>query len=136
MDIHVDVLTPDAHTALLRSFYSDRPARFDSVVFRAEAGGETVGSARVGPPPDLFGPWVGQLHELTVASAHRGRGVGGRLHDVCLAAWRAAGVTVGVLEVATAAEQDFYESRGWALDGHTRRTFDDRTFLRLRRTIN
>lgn len=131
MKIHVEVTAPDARALLMRSFYPDGHARFDSVVFRAEADGVTVGTARVGPPHDLFGPWVGQLHELTVAEGHRGRGVGTRLHDACLSAWRAAGVTVGMLEVATPAELDFYESRGWTPDGHTRSAY-----LRLRRTID
>lgn len=49
MNIHTEVLAPD---------------------------GVTAGTARIGPPHDNFGPWVGQLHELTVAKGHRGRGVG------------------------------------------------------------
>jgi GNAT superfamily N-acetyltransferase len=91
-----------------------------------------------GPPRDNFGPWVGELYRIEVHPAHRRQGIGGCLHDACLAAWRARGVTVGVLELPAhdRTARDFCESRGWRPDGHTRTGLDGTGYVRLRRTID
>lgn len=134
--VDVDVL--DRRAALLRTFYGDLRGRFDRRLLCAELDGEVVGTALTGPPRDNFGPWVGELYRLHVHPGHRRTGIGGRLHDACLSAWRAAGVTVGVLEVWSldTGAQAFYESHGWRPDGHTRTGADGTGHLRLRRAIN
>jgi ribosomal protein S18 acetylase RimI-like enzyme len=137
-DGHVDVEAMDRRAAQLRMFYSrDLHDRFDRKVWCAEVDGEVVGMAMVGPPGDILGPWVGQLYQLHVHPDHWRRGIGTALHTACLDAWRATGVTVGVLEVWSSNEraQAFYESHGWRPDGHTRPGPGDSTYLRLRRTI-
>jgi ribosomal protein S18 acetylase RimI-like enzyme len=136
--VDVDVEQLDRRAALLRTFYGDLGGRFDRRLLCADVGGEVVGTALTGPPRDNFGPWVGELYRLHVHPGHRRAGIGGRLHDACLAAWRAAGVTVGVLEVPShdLASQAFYESHGWRPDGHTRQARHGVSHLRLRRTIN
>jgi GNAT superfamily N-acetyltransferase len=138
-EVRVDVAALDRWAALLRTFYSrDMHDRFDRLVWRAEVDGEVVGMAMVGPPQDILGPWVGQLYQLRVHSDHWRKGIGTALHAACLDAWRASGVTVGVLEVWSRDDraQAFYESHGWRPDGHTRPGEGDSSYLRLRRTIN
>jgi GNAT superfamily N-acetyltransferase len=129
---------PGEHDARLRSFYGDLGGRFANDAWYAEVGGEVVGTATIGPPHAIHGPWVGELHRLEVRLDHRRQGVGTRLHDACVDAWRARGITVGVVELRAddPATRDFFESRGWQPDGHTRQGFHGITYLRLRRTIN
>ncbi|GAB1514985.1 GNAT family N-acetyltransferase [Actinophytocola sp. KF-1] len=128
--------TSTGHDERLRSFHGDMDGRFAHDVWHAEVDGEVVGTAMAGPPRGLFGPWVGELYRLEVRDGHRGQGIGARLHDECLTAWRTRGVTVGVLELlAGDAAREFFESHGWRPDGHTR-TGHRGTWIRLRRTIN
>jgi ribosomal protein S18 acetylase RimI-like enzyme len=139
---HTDVAALNRRAAQLRAFYSrDLHNRFDPKLWRAEIDGEVVGMALTGPSQDIVGPWVGQLYQIHVHPDHRRKGIGTALHTTCLDAWRAAGITVGVLEVWSRDEraQTFYESHGWRPDGHTRPgprdDTGDSTYLRLRRTI-
>ena len=127
---------PDGHDQLRRTHFGDMGGRFNRDVWYAEIDGEVVGTAVIGPPRDLFGPWVGELHRLEVHPDHRRQGIGTRLHDACVEAWRTRGVTVGVLELRTddTTARDFYESHGWRPDGHTRKGHN-LNYERLRRTI-
>lgn len=140
-DGHVDVAALDRRAAQLRAFYTDAPERFDRRLWCAELDGEVVGMALTGPSQDIVGPWVGQLYQIHVHPDHWRKGIGTALHTTCLDAWRAAGITVGILEVWSRNEraQAFYESHGWRPDGHTRPgprdDTGDTTYLRLRRTI-
>ena len=129
--------TRAGHDERLRAHYGDMAGRFARDVWHAEVDGEVVGTAMTGPPRGIFGPWVGELYRLEVREGHRGQGIGARLHDECLTAWRSRGVTVGVLELPAddTARREFYESRGWRPDGHTRQGHRG-TWVRLRRTIN
>jgi len=126
------------HDELRRAHFGDMGGRFTHDTWHAEVDGEVVGTAKIGPPRGILGPWVGELYLLEVREDHRRRGIGGRLHEACLAAWRTRGVTVGVVEVPVAdvATRDFYESHGWRSDGHTRTGLDGTGHVRLRRTIN
>lgn len=128
----------DRRATELRTFYRDRHDRFDRRLWCAKLDGSVVGMALVGPPLDNFGPWVGQLHQLEVHPAHRGRGIGARLHETCVESWRASGVTVGVLEVLSrnVSAVSFFESHGWRPDGHTRVGRGDVSYLRLRRAVS
>lgn len=134
---HVDVAVLDRRAARLRAIYRDMPERFDRRLWCAEVDGQVVGMALAGAPKDWLGPWVAQLHQIHVHPDHWRKGIGTALHDACVAAWRAAGVTVGVLEVWSRNERarTFYESHGWRVDGRTRPGPGDTTYLRLRRTI-
>lgn len=129
--------TRTGHDERLRSFHGDMDGRFAHDVWHAEIDGEVVGTAMTGPPRGIFGPWVGELYRLEVREGHRGQGIGARLHDACLTAWRTRGVTVGVLELRAedTASREFYESHGWCPDGHTRPGHRG-AHMRLRRTIN
>lgn len=129
--------TEAGHDDRLRSFYGDMAGRFARDVWYAEVDGEVVGTAMTGPPRGIYGPWVGELYRLEVREGHRRRGIGARLHDACLTAWRSRGVTVGILELRAADEtsRDFYESHGWRPDGHTR-PGQQGEYVRLRRAIN
>lgn len=136
-DGHVDVGALDRRAAQLRTIYQDMPQRFDRSLWCAEIDGEVVGMALTGPPKDWLGPWVGELYQIHVHPEHWRKGVGSALHATCVEAWRAAGVTVGVVEVWSRNEraQAFYESHGWRPDGHARSGPGDTTYVRLRRTI-
>jgi len=136
-DGHVDIEALDRRASQLRAWYTDRPERFARRLWCAEVGGEVVGMALTGPSQDVVGPWVGQLYQIHVHPDHWRKGIGSALHAACLAAWRDAGITVGILEVWSRNEraQSFYESHGWRPDGHTRSGPNDTTYLRLRRTI-
>jgi GNAT superfamily N-acetyltransferase len=125
------------HDELRRAHFGDMDGRFTRDVWQASIDGEVVGTAMAGPPRGIFGPWVGELYRLEVHEDHRGRGIGARLHEACLTAWRTRGLTVGVVELrqADAASRDFYESHGWRPDGHTRPGFQGTDYVRLRRTI-
>lgn len=129
--------TVEGHDELRRAHFGDMDGRFSRDVWQALVDGEVVGTAAAGPPRGLFGPWVGELYRLEVHEAHRGRGIGARLHEACLTAWRTRGLTVGVVELreTDTRSRDFYESHGWRPDGHTRagRQGD---YVRLRRAIN
>lgn len=129
---------PDGHDELRRAHFGDLGGRFNRDVWYAEIGGEVVGTAMIGPPRGIFGPWVGELYRIEVRQDHRRHGIGTRLHDACVAAWRSRGVTVGVLELPATDEttRDFYESHGWRRDGHTHPGFHGTTYVRLRRTID
>lgn len=130
--------TVAGHDELRRAHFGDMDGRFARDVWHAEVDGEVVGTATAGPPRGIFGPWVGELYRLEVHDGHRGQGIGARLHDACLTAWRSRGVTVGVVELRAAdrASQEFYESHGWRPDGHTRPSHQGADYVRLRRTIN
>jgi ribosomal protein S18 acetylase RimI-like enzyme len=137
-DGHVDVVELERRAALLRAFYPSLAAtRFDGRLLSASVDGAVVGMALTGPPRDNFGPWVGELYQIQVHPTHWRHGIGSRLHEECVTAWRSAGVTVGVLEVWSQNERAraFYESHGWRPDGHTRQDRDG-TYARLRRAIN
>jgi ribosomal protein S18 acetylase RimI-like enzyme len=138
VDVRVEVRADlERRAARLRAFYPRlAAARFDSRLLSATIDGTVVGTALSGPPHDNFGPWVGELYRLHVHPDHRGRGVGTRLHEACVAAWRATGITVGVLEVRShdAEALAFYESHGWLPDAHTREARDG-SYVRLRRAI-
>lgn len=136
-DGHVDVADLERRTAQLRAFYPNLLAsRFDGRLLSASIDGTVVGMALTGPPRDNFGPWVGELYQIHVRPEHWRKGVGTRLHEECVAAWRATGVTVGVLEVwfRNDRARAFYESHGWLPDGHIREARDG-THARLRRAI-
>jgi ribosomal protein S18 acetylase RimI-like enzyme len=136
-DGHIDVAKLDRRAAQLRQFYTERLERFDRRLWCAEIDGAVVGMALTGPSMDIMGPWVGQLYQIHVDPEHWRKGIGSELHRTCIDAWRAAGVTVGVLEVWSHNEraQAFYESHGWRPDGHTRPGDGGTHYLRLRRTI-
>ncbi|WP_433269757.1 N-acetyltransferase family protein [Actinosynnema sp. CS-041913] len=90
-------------TARATGYRFDRPGR---VWLCAELDGVVAGFALV----------VGdELLQVQVDPAHWGRGVGGALHDACVAAWRAAGVTTAYLDVFEPNERArrFYAGRGW-----------------------
>jgi GNAT superfamily N-acetyltransferase len=135
MTVSITVLA--ARTRELRTFYAEGHDRFAVNQWQVAVDGEVVGVAVTGPPLDNFGPWVGQLHHLEVVAAHRGKGIGADLHEQCLRSWRASGITVAVLELPAddADVRAFCESHGWQPDGHTR-AGRDRTYLRMRRTVN
>jgi GNAT superfamily N-acetyltransferase len=130
--------TQDGHDELRRAHFGDMDGRFARDVWQAEVDGEVVGTALAGPPHGIFGPWVGEVYRIEVHEGHRRQGIGARLHDACLTAWRSRGVTVGVVELSAEdkASQAFYESHGWRPDGHTRPGFQGTGYVRLRRTIN
>ncbi|MFL6123776.1 N-acetyltransferase family protein [Actinophytocola sp.] len=134
---HVDVETLDRRAAQLRGIYGDMPTRFDRNLWCAEVDGEIVGMALVGPPQEWLGPWVGELYQIHVRPDHWRRGIGSALHEACMGAWRAGGITVGVVEVWSRNDraQAFYESHGWRADGHTRPGPAGTEYVRLRRTI-
>jgi ribosomal protein S18 acetylase RimI-like enzyme len=136
-DGYVGVTELDHRAVQLRGIYRDMPERFDRKLWCAELNGEVVGMALTGAPIDWLGPWVGQLHQIHVHPNHWRKGVGSALHTTCVDAWRSAGITVGVLEVWSTNNRakSFYESHGWAPDGHTRPGPGDTTYLRLRRAI-
>lgn len=129
---------PGPHDELRRAHFGDMNGRFTHDAWHAEVDGEVVGTAAIGPPRGIFGPWVGELYRLEVRADHRRQGIGTRLHEACLTAWRTRGITVGVVELPAAeyVGRDFCESRGWRPDGHTRRSFQGPGHVRLRRTIN
>lgn len=133
----VDLEALDRRAAQLRMFYTDDPARFDRRLWCAELDGDVVGMALTGPPLDYLLPWVGQLYQIHVHPDHVRKGIGTRLHDACVTAWREAGITVGVLEVWSNNQraQAFYESHGWRPDGDERTGPSETTYVRLRRTI-
>lgn len=133
-----EVAVLDRRATELRSFYRDHHDRFNRRLWCAKVDGVVVGMALAGPPLDNFGPWVGQLHQLQVAPAHQGQGIGARLHETCVESWRASGITVGVLEVSSGnvSATAFFESHGWRPDGHTRPGFGDTSYVRLRRAVN
>lgn len=135
MMIRHAVVGEDVHR---RAHYGEMSGRFTRDAWYAEVDGEVVGTAMTGPPRDNFGPWVGELYRLDVRVGHRGQGIGSRLHDACVAAWRARGITVGVLELPAEDRlaRDFCESRGWRQDGHTRTGFGGSGQVRLRRAID
>jgi ribosomal protein S18 acetylase RimI-like enzyme len=138
MMIHLaDVERLDRRATELRTFYPGGHERFTRRLWQVALAGEVVGVALTGPPLDNLGPWVGQLHRLEVQAAHRGKGIGATLHEQCLQGWRAAGITVAVLELPTDNKeaQSFYESHGWQTDGHTREGLHKK-YQRLRRTVN
>jgi ribosomal protein S18 acetylase RimI-like enzyme len=136
-DGHLEVEALDRRAAQLRAIYGGMPERFERNLWCAEVDGEIVGMALIGPPKAWLGPWVGELYQIHVRPDHWRKGIGTALHDVCVESWRDAGITVGVLEVWSRNEraQAFYESHGWRPDGHTRRGYEDDTYVRLRRTI-
>lgn len=134
---HVAVAELDRRAAQLRTIYPHSFQRFDRSLWCAEVDGQIVGMALIGPPKDWLGPWVGELYQIHVHPDHWRKGIGSALHTTCVDAWRAAGITVGVVEVWSHNEraQAFYESHGWRPDGHTRASYGDTTYHRLRRTI-
>jgi ribosomal protein S18 acetylase RimI-like enzyme len=137
-DGHVSPADLAHRAALLRDFYPSLAAnRFDVRLLSATVDGTVVGMALTGPPKANLGPWVGELYQIHVRPTHWRQGIGTRLHDECVTAWRAAGITVGVVEawVQNERARAFYESHGWRPDGHTREDRDG-TYLRLRRAIN
>ncbi|GAA2596512.1 GNAT family N-acetyltransferase [Dactylosporangium fulvum] len=106
--------TADLHAAYLDSVRDPRR----TVLIADGAGFLSLGLAFDRTAPDT----VAQLVGLYVRPADWGRGVGGALHDAGLAAWRAAGVAVGHLEVWAGNKRAaaFYARRGWRADGHRR----------------
>ncbi|MEU4802683.1 GNAT family N-acetyltransferase [Actinosynnema sp. NPDC023587] len=56
-----------------------------------------------------------ELLQVQVAPAFWGRGVGGALHDACVAVWRDAGSTTARLDVfePNARARRFYAAKGW-----------------------
>lgn len=82
-------------------------------VLCAELDGEVAGIAAYGERDGVM--FLSQLH---VAPARWRRGVGAALHTACVEAWRAAGVTIAVLEVFEKNEraQAFYAAHGWTPD--------------------
>ncbi|MFD8546941.1 GNAT family N-acetyltransferase [Streptomyces sp. NPDC059649] len=72
------------------------------------------------------------LHQLHVAPAHWGTGVGRALHTACLRAWRTAGFARAVLDVRwhNHRARAFYDRLGWRPDPD-RRPAPDATHLTL-----
>ncbi len=64
-------------------------------------------------------PGIGEIHAIHVAPVERGRGVGRRLLDACVAALRAQGLCRAILWVVedNSPARAFYERQGWAWDG-------------------
>jgi RimJ/RimL family protein N-acetyltransferase len=136
------------HRAARRTYYGDLPERDDTEQLReaytdsvtapertvlcVDAGGRPAGFLSLGPPtpPATSSRLVG----LYVEPAHWGRGIGGVLHDAGVAAWRAAGVAEGHLEVwdGNARAKAFYLRRGWQPFGAPREGPLGRDFVHLR----
>jgi ribosomal protein S18 acetylase RimI-like enzyme len=94
------------------------------IVRCAEVDGAVVGFVILGPcyhpDPD---PAVGhELYQIHVEPARFRTGVGSRLHDAALSAWRDRGISLARLWVWEFNERAlaFYARRGWTADGHER----------------
>ncbi|GIJ47248.1 hypothetical protein Val02_41340 [Virgisporangium aliadipatigenens] len=105
----------------------------------AEEEGTPLGFALIGPPhDDTADPTrVGELWQIHVRPAHWRRGIGGRLHDACLAEWRARALAEAHLEVWEHNERGraFYAGRGWEFDRVLRPAVKGTDFVRLRLSI-
>ncbi|MET7421517.1 GNAT family N-acetyltransferase [Dactylosporangium sp. NPDC005555] len=124
-----DLDVPD-DTARLCEAYTISIQATDRLVLCVDAeDGRPAGFLSLGPPARLVG--------LYVDPAHWARGIGGALHDAGVAAWHAAGVTEGLLEVwdGNARAKAFYLRRGWRPDGERRDGPLGRDFVDLRLTI-
>lgn len=92
----------------------------DRTVLCAERAGLVLGVALIGPPQDATADprSAGELYQLHVRLGHWSLGVGSRLHDACVAAWRDASLPTGLLEVYehNHRARTFYERHGWQPD--------------------
>jgi GNAT superfamily N-acetyltransferase len=121
-----DLEIPD-DTEQLREAYRISVEAADRTVLCVDTeDGGPFGFLSLGPPDRLVGLYVDPAHWL--------RGAGGALHDAGVAAWRAAGVTAGRLEVwdGTERAKAFYLRRGWRPDGAPREGPLGRDFVHLR----
>jgi ribosomal protein S18 acetylase RimI-like enzyme len=86
-------------------------ARNPGTCFVALDGEKTVGSVLCGNDGRR-----GYLYHLIVESAHRGRGIGSRLVELCIAALKRAGIDKCHLFVFNSNEEaiEFYRDRGWS----------------------
>ncbi|BDM68118.1 hypothetical protein HEK616_16050 [Streptomyces nigrescens] len=115
--------------------------RADTPALCAEQHGTVVGAAAYLPDASTArgnAPRTGTarptvtLHQLHVAPAHWGTGVGRALHTACLRAWRTAGFSRAVLDVLwhNHRARAFYDRLGWRPDPD-RRPAPDATHLTL-----
>jgi GNAT superfamily N-acetyltransferase len=109
-------------------------------VLVAEAGGQVVGFASVGPSRDGDGSGLGEVRAIYLLADFWGQGVGRSLMAAACERLRDAGFTEATLWALDTNERarKFYEAAGWALDGASKQD-DSRGFpiteLRYRRRL-
>jgi ribosomal protein S18 acetylase RimI-like enzyme len=129
-------LAQRAHYLRQDGYTPEKLARPGFTLTVAEEDDTLLGFVLTGPPHDETADpqRVGELWQIHVRPDHWRRGIGGRLHDACVTAWRAASIAEAHLEVweRNARGRAFYEARGWVLDRVVRPAIDGTNFVRLR----
>lgn len=120
-DVYLDSLSVEKRTKRWEEILSNLESK--SKTFVAEADGKILGFASVGPSRDKeVPPETGELWSIYVDPDNMGKGVGTQLLKASLEYLREQGFKKAILWVLTSNHKtrDWYESKGWKVEGKTK----------------